>query len=390
MLSVTSSLSGFVRLLRLTGLGLVLLVTLSTAAGAGSDSPTPPTKPSTSARATRATYEVTAGLDGEIYPAFANFASMRKPHERKWGTIIVKMTNSNTDVLRNRITVQVPGWSDAEIQVAELGAGESKTFLFAPTFLPRTYQNREIAGATASVNVTDASGNVVYVETVPVRLRSADDLYWGRNFEYAPFIASWVTPHDAAVERLLGRAKEFMPGRRLPGYESANIAVQERSTYIQARAIYRALQEKGISYVKSSMTLGSHEDISERVRMPAESLDHTGANCIDGAVMYAAMFENLGMQPSIVLVPGHAYVGVRVAQGASRYLYIETSLTGRTSFEGAVQAATRSLAKFPAAQRITVDIRQARLDGIFPMPALNSDVHNPVLDARRATGHPGS
>jgi hypothetical protein len=129
-----------------------------------------------------------------------------------------------------------------------------------------------------------------------------------------------VTPHDPQVEQLLSRAKEFMPGRRLPGYESEVPAVQDRSTLQQAAAIYRALQEQGVSYVKSSMTLGDHADFSERIRMPAESLGHLSANCIDGVVLYAAMFENLGMDPVIVLVPGHAYVGVRMAPNSSRYL----------------------------------------------------------------------
>jgi hypothetical protein len=100
-------------------------------------------------------------------------------------------------------------------------------------------------------------------------------------------------------------------------------------------------------------------------------------------VVYAAMFENLGMEPVIMLVPGHAYVGVRMGPKSERYLYIETSLTGRTSFEVAVASAARSMGKFKAAQFIRVDIRQARLDGIYPMPADDIDARNPVLDASR-------
>jgi hypothetical protein len=382
MLSVTSSLPGFTRFVRLCVLG-ALAIALPCLAGERPDAPTRPGKAATVVRTTEPTYEVSAGLDGEIYPVFANYVSLRNVRQRSWGTIAVKVVNSTADPIRNRISVQVPGWSDQEIQVAELGAGESRIYLFAPTFLNRLYQNREIVAATASVNITNPSGAVVYRDTFPVRLRSVDDLYWGRDFEYAPFIASWVTPHAAEVEKLLSRAKEFMPGRRLPGYESTDAATQERFTIQQARAIFRAMQEQGVSYVKSSMTLGGHEDVSERVRMPAESLEQASANCIDGAVAYAALFENLGMEPVIVLVPGHAYVGVRVAPRSSRYLYIETSLTGRTTFDGAVASAVRSMAKFRSSQFIRVDIRQARLDGIYPMPGDDIDTRNPVLDASR-------
>jgi hypothetical protein len=337
-----------------------------------------------------AAYKVTVGLDSEIYPVFANYASLRRVRERNWGTISVQITNSGPDPLRNRIIVQVPGWSDQEIQLVELPGGESRTFLFAPTFYQRLYQNHEIIAATAVVTITNLSGAVVDEQTVPIRLRSADDLFWGRDFEYAPFIASWVTPHDPAVEQLLSRAKEFTMGRRLPGYETASPAVQERSTLMQARAIYRALQERGVSYVKSSMTFGRHADVSERIRMPAESLEQVSANCIDGAVMYASMFENLGMDPEIVLVPGHAYIAVRVAPNSRKYLYIETSLTGRASFNRSVASAQRGLARFSKADIIRIDIRKARLDGIYPMPGPTIFQHKDVLQAVRKTFPPSS
>jgi hypothetical protein len=160
-----------------------------------------------------------------------------------------------------------------------------------------------------------------------------------------------------------------MPGRRLPGYEPwKNTAGQVHSTYEQARAIYRALQQHGMSYVKSSTTFGQHLDVSERVRFPRESLNRVSANCIDGVVMYASLFENLGMDPVVVLVPGHAYVGVREAQKSDNYLYIETSITGRATFENAVLSASRGIGKHRPEKIIRIPIAKARLDGIYPMP----------------------
>lgn len=315
------------------------------------------------------TYKVVAGLDGEVFPFIANHAAMQKPQQREWAVVSVTITNHTDGLLRDRVSVRVPGWSDQEIQIAEMGAGQSRTLKFAPSFLPRLFENREIRGATAEIEVSNSAGRTVHHETVPLKLRSADDMYWGSHFKYAPFIASWVTPHEMKVEKLLSKAKELVPGRRLPGYEPwKNVAAQEKSTYTQARAIYRALQKHGVSYVKSSLTLGQNEGVSQRVRMPRESLGQTSANCIDGAVMYASMFENLGMDPIVVLVPGHAYVGVRVARGSQRYLFVDTALTGRTSFEAAVAAAETGLGKFGASQITRISIDQARTAGIYPMP----------------------
>ncbi len=358
------------RATRLLGLVLFLGGVLPSGAPAFSaDKPDIRTASGASAAKTSATYQIEVGLDGEVYPVFANFASLQKAPQRRWGTVAITVTNSSDRPLRDRITVQVPGWSDQEIQIAELAVGEKHTYLFAPSFLPRFYGNTEIKAATALVTATDPAGNLTFQGTVPVRLRPVQDMYWGPDFKYAPFIASWVTPHNPQVERVLTRAKEFMPGRRLPGYEDGKSeALQSQQTVAQAKAIYRALQQQGISYVKSSLTLGSHDDWSERVRYPRESLKAKSANCIDGALMYASLFENLDMDPLIVLVPGHAYVGVRLTRRSQRFLYIETSLTGRSSFEVAVNSAQKGLARFDRSQMTFIGIGDARRAGIYPMP----------------------
>lgn len=342
-------------------------------------------------RGTEPTYTVQAGVDGEIFPAFASYASLQRVDERPLGTVTVMVTNSSDASIRPRISVQVPGWSDIEIQNAALQAGEVKKLLFAPPFSPRLYANREIVAASAVVNIYDQSGKLLHSETVPVRLRSAEDMYWGRNFQFAPFIASWVTPHDPRVEAVLTKAKEFMPGRRLPGYESwKSPAQQKAATLAQARAIYRALQQSGVSYVKSSLTFGRNTDISERIRMPGQAIHSSSANCIDGVVTYASLFENLGMDAEVILVPGHAYVAVRDAAGSDSYLYIETSITGRASFEAAVQAATRGVAKYPEKDITRISISQARNAGIYPMPLPSGDsYHFPLEDSSLASSSAG-
>jgi hypothetical protein len=360
----------FLRFSRLCLVALLASSPLSYSADADvSLGPTEVTPPKSRVRTPEPVYAVQVGIDGEIFPVFANYASLQQREERTWGMVGVTVSNSTDAVLRHRVTVQVPGWSDQEIQLLEMAAGDVRTLIFAPTFLPRLYRNKEIAAATVVVRATDMGGRLVFEQTVPVRLRAAGDMFWGTGFRYAPFIASWVTPHDPRIELLLSRAKEYMPGRRLPGYEEwKTVEQQEKSTELQAEAIYRALQEAGISYVKSSLTFGRNTSVSERIRMPREALRQSSANCIDGVVMFASLFENLGMEPSVVLVPGHAYVGVRVARNTSKYLYLDTALTGRASFDAAVEAAGRGLARYDVADVSYIRISEARRAGIFPMP----------------------
>jgi hypothetical protein len=339
-------------------------------AGTGADVSKPDARPPLTERKPEPVYSVVAGIDGEIYPVFANYASLRSADQRKWGTVAVSVNNPTADVLRARIAVTVQGWSDQEIQLAQLQPGTTKTYIFAPTFLPRFYANHEIVAATTLVSVMDNSGHPLYLQTVPVKIRSSEDMFWGSKFQYAPFIASWITPHDQRVEEILRQAKEFMPGRRLPGYEpEKSVDGQEQMTYSEARAIYRALQDAGVSYVKSSMTFGDHQDWSERVRMPEDSLREVSANCIDGVVMYASLFENLGMDSVVLLVPGHAYFGVRLSPRSAKFLYIETAITGRASFEESIASAARGVASYKPNDTIRVSVADARSMGVFPMPA---------------------
>lgn len=315
------------------------------------------------------TYKIQAGIDGEIYPVFANYASLMGQRDRTFGVVAFTVGNPSPAELQRRVAVKIPGWSDEEIQLIDVPAGGSRTILFAPSFLPRFYHNREITAAIVRVSVTDPAGHSVYDATAPVRLRSSEDMYWGNRFKYAPFIASWVTPHAAEVEAVLAAAKNFTPDRRLPGYENwKNGAEQEEETYIEARAIFTALKRMGLSYVKSSSTLGEHKSLSERVRMPRVSLGQSSANCIDAAVMYASLFENLGMEATVVIVPGHAYVGVKVAQGSSKMLFLDAALTGRSTFEAAVLSGKTGIARQNPASVTQVDIDKARSAGIYPMP----------------------
>jgi len=89
--------------------------------------------------------------------------------------------------------------------------------------------------------------------------------------------------------------------------------------------------------------------------------------------LYASLFENLGMEPAVVLDPGHAYLGVRTARNSERYLYFDTALTGRADFETAVTAAERGMDRTPESQISMIRIEEARRAGIFPMPESQYD-----------------
>ena len=122
-------------------------------------------------------YKIQAGIDGEIYPVFANYASLQRQGDRTFGVVSVTLSNTSQEQMSRRISVKIPGWSDQEIQTVEIDPGVTRTVVFAPAFLPRLYQNHEITAATAQVTITDSASNSSYETTVPVKLRSAEDMF---------------------------------------------------------------------------------------------------------------------------------------------------------------------------------------------------------------------
>ncbi len=68
-------------------------------------------------------YKIQAGIEGEIFPVFANYASLLSQEQRSFGTVRVTITNSGKESLRQRVAVSVVGWSDEEIQLSDVPAG---------------------------------------------------------------------------------------------------------------------------------------------------------------------------------------------------------------------------------------------------------------------------
>jgi hypothetical protein len=96
------------------------------------------------------------------------------------------------------------------------------------------------------------------------------------------------------------------------------------------------------------------------------------ANCSDMSVAFASAVENLGMEPGIVLVSGHAFAGVRFSRGSPRILYLDLTVLPDRSFERGVARAQYWLSKPPKAQVTVIDIAAARSRQIYPLPSISS------------------
>jgi len=300
---------------------------------------------------------------GEIFPAL--YGSKAADY---WPVAVLNVANTSARPVLQIITAQVRGWSGELRQTIVVPPHQTRTLRLEPELLPQAYQNSEIRQATLAVEAEDAATGHIFAQQRPVFLHSASDLYWGRKFANAQLLARWVTPHDQAVLQLVARAERSMPGGRLRGYNLLSGANLEAQVRAQAAAIFAALKHSHISYVSSIYTFGNFPGETQRIRLPRETLELSNANCIDVSVAFASAMENIGLQAVIVIVPGHAFTGVRLGPDSQHILYLDLTVLPTGSFSQAIARAQGWMKKTAAAEVLTVDLGAARSLGIYPMP----------------------
>jgi hypothetical protein len=310
-------------------------------------------------------YQLNIPGDGEIFPALASGSPAQY-----WPVATLTMVNTSSRPVLETISAEIPDWSRHSVQTVDLAPNETRTIRLNPELLPQAFENGEIRPATLEVGASALGTTLDDTETRPVYLHSASDFFWGDKMANAQFIARWVTPHDPAVLQLISSARNYVQRGRLAGYELPGKSGPAVAAQVpdEARGVFQALKHLGVSYVDSISTFGNFSSKAERVRLPRETLSMNGANCIDMSVAFASAMENLGMQPLIVLVPGHAFTGVRLEKGSSQILYLDLTVLSDGTFDAAVRRAQMWLQKTPKAQVNIIDIAAARSLKIYPMP----------------------
>lgn len=312
-------------------------------------------------------YQLNLPGRGEIFPALAGGKAVDY-----WPVAVLSIANTAPRPVLQIITAQVRGWSEELRETAVIGPNEVRTFNLDPLLLPEAYQNGEIRQADLNVEVKEPASGHSFAEQRPVFVHSASDLYWGGKFANAQLVARWVTPHDEAVLQLVSRAERIIPGGRMRGYNEAYGPALVAQVRAQAEAVFQALKQSRISYVSSIYTFGNYPGETQRIRLPHETLVLNNANCIDVSVLFASAMENLGMRPVVVIVPGHAFTGVRLGPTDDDILYLDLTVLPRGTFSAAIRRAQGWLQKTPKDEILNVDIGAARSLGVYPLPTAHS------------------
>jgi hypothetical protein len=288
--------------------------------------------------------------------------------------LTVNVENTSREIRRICVKSHLEGLSAQAVRTIEIEPRKQATFNLQPTLFPeRARAITEIQRATLHVLVEDLDGKVERHDTYPINCLARTASFnavrrpdTGEMLDLSHYYGAWVTPHADTVQERIRRAVELAPDRRMLGYQGDPDLVTG-----QVAALYQALRETEIVYVNSVIDYGASAGMTtQRTRLPRESIAMRSANCIDGTVLLASLMEGVSLNPAIVLVPGHAFVGWEVWHGSDEWRFLETTMIGSADFEAACQSGQRQheqLSKFGRDKIKLHSLTDLRSRGIWPM-----------------------
>ena len=300
---------------------------------------------------------------------------------------IVTVAVSNLDAKDHEVKIEaaIAGITEKTTKTITLLKGKTETVNLDPPLRAGYDVNAIRADTGAQIDVhairTDGSDEL-YEESLPVTLMPRDSLPVARVMQdgearrVTEFVGAWVTPNAKAVDTFLAAAKKRLAvGQSFSGGQAP--------TMPQVQAIYDELRARGVSYVMDP-DIFVEGQVVQRTRLPSEILESTNAQCIEGAILYATLFEAIGLHPYVTLAKSHSWAGWKpeghdtTPPRAPHIFWLETTVTHDATFLQALAVGNRMFYVEHAADWVAprgaapifgwVDIAALRSHGVTPQP----------------------
>jgi hypothetical protein len=256
------------------------------------------------------------------------------------------------------------------------------------------------------VVLRDSSGEVLAEAAKEVNILAANQWKATPPQLALEILAAYIQPNAAAIAPLMieisDRLQAATGNSSIDGYQSEN---PERVDAI-AHAVFDAVKARDVRYAEPPASWG---DIGQKVRTPAEVLDGRLGTCLDTTLALAAVLEQCGINSTVWLLRGHAFLGYWRIDGALTSVsttepaevinqvdlknigLIETTLVTQSAPDASFDDARRAPRTQHLSEDLTsilgvTDVRQARRARIYPLPSRSIDADGSVVVAEYKPG----
>lgn len=226
---------------------------------------------------------------------------------------------------------------------------------------------------------------VIFTENYSVDVLAYDQ--WNGIGTLPEMLSSFVTPNHPEISKVIKVASKILENwtgnPSFDAYQSLNPDRVKK----QMGAIFEAIATLGIVYCSPP---ASFENEGQRIRMCDTIFSQKLATCVDLAILYASCIEAIGLNPLLIVINGHAFVGAwlindtfadcvnddvsllkkRIAHGINEISLVESTCMNAghiRSFDEAINSANYKLVK-EEDFILFIDVKRARLSGIKPLP----------------------
>jgi hypothetical protein len=176
--------------------------------------------------------------------------------------------------------------------------------------------------------ISEGSERIVMLALGSIDWEILQNVYSITEDRFSPFslIASWVIPKDA--REILSKTNTFF-NSVVVGYQKSLFESYTQMEGLDYRRIIRHQTEQ-IYYVlkKEYQIVYDGGGIGQTINFPQETLKYKSANCIELSVLFSSILLEAGIEPVIVIIPDHAFIGWQIWDHIHEYDFLETTIIG--------------------------------------------------------------
>lgn len=270
-----------------------------------------------------------AAFDNALYPSYilglANYSNQSGGYE----LIEVSFKNPREDY-KLRIELDASAVNEATTLIESYtGIDETETFYFEPNW---DYEGLRALSEPGNVNLTFSAyidDELIDTQTLKLGYRSVNECVYfiNNNSEFvdlAFMFSAYVNEDNSLIDQFLSEAKSYGTVSNYKAYQGTDSEV-----FNEVFSIWYNLQKNEVEYSNITETSNASDIVgSQYVRFFEEVYNNSGANCVDGSVFISSILMKLGIDPVLILVPGHMYMGFYTDAANQNFYVLETTMVG--------------------------------------------------------------